>query len=133
MLEVLVNEDVQPEGGMMKSRITMLSTAILLCMCFNVPSAIAQTVCSTHDQAIGFHAEKSLAEFISKAKSDPKGLKKYLDGLVSKKQASILKGGSKVKILDRKQGEDPAVDKVKVQSIKDNTVFWVPGGALDCE
>jgi hypothetical protein len=133
MLKQLGNGELSAEGGMMNIRIIMLSAALLLCMCFAVSSLHAQAICSTHDQAVGFKAEKILSEFISMAKSDPKGLKKYLDGLVSKNQAFILKGVSKVKVLDRKKGEDPAVDTVKVQSTKDNTVFWVPGGALDCE
>ena len=117
----------------MKTRIVMITSTLLLCTLFIVSSVFAQAVCSAQDQAVGFKTETGLAGFIAKAKSDPKGLKKYLDDLMSKKQAMVLKGGLKVKVMDRKQGADPSLDKVKVQSTKDNSVFWVPGGALDCE
>ena len=116
----------------MRTVTVVIAAVLVLSSSFMVTNLSAQKTCSTKDQAVGFATEKSLDDFIDQAESDPGGLKKLLDDLMSKKQAFVLKGGEKVKVLERKKGDDPEMDKVKAQSTKDNRTLWVPGGALDC-
>jgi hypothetical protein len=125
--------DAHQWGGTMKAPKLVLITLLLFCPSLIASHVCAEAVCVTHDRAMGFTTEKGLVEFIAKAKAGPEGLKQYLNDLVSKKRAVILKGGLKANVVNRKKSADPSLDVVKARIIDDNKVLWVPGGALDCK
>lgn len=122
----------------MKKRVALFAVVSVIAALVLAPVGLAQGVCATIDRALGFATEKALDSFLSlakKAANDPsKGadLKKLLRKFLSENEAFDLKGGDKVTILVKKQGDDPSTGKMKVQAVKDKRVFWVPSGALNC-
>ncbi len=116
----------------MKRSVVVWGAIALICSLTFVSAGTAASVCKAKGRAMGFTTEKSLLEFVAKAKSDPGGLSKFLEGLTAAKQAFVLKAGEALQVVERKAEGDPMMGRVKVQSSQAAGPIWVPAAALSC-
>lgn len=105
----------------------------ILVLTVSTESAYSQRTCATRDQALGFATEEILDAFLSLAgqgADSPTDLRAFLQRLVSRNEAFVLKGGDTVTIIQEKSNKNPLLGKLKVRAR--DRIFWVPSGALDC-